>query len=465
MDKFFHLKENGTNIKTEVIGGIVTFFAMSYILAVNPSIISFGGTVEPILHSVFFATCISAAIGTLLMGLYANLPFAQAPGMGLNAFFAFTVMSTMGAISGVEDPIAQYQMALALVLISGLLFIFITVIGLRESIVDAIPMNIKIAMGGGIGLFITFLGLQNSGLVIASPATMLSLANFTDLMTPASNGTTSMGALVAIFGVILIASLSALKVRGAVIIGIIASTALAYLTGAATFNGLDWNIGLQMSTWVETSLFKFDFATIFSNGDILGAIVTIIVLVLSLSMVDLFESIGTFLGTANKTGFLDEDGNMKDMKKALMCDAIATTAGACLGTSTVTTYVESAAGVGEGARTGLASVVTGICFIIAIFLSPVILLVPACATAPALIYVGFLMLSSVTKMDFDDITEGIPGFLTIAMMSFSYSVANGIAFGLISYVLLKLFSGKIKEIKVMTVIIAILFLLKYFVEI
>ena len=459
MEKFFQLKEHNTTVKTEIFAGLTTFFAMAYIIFVNPTMLSYDGAFPNIFNGVFFATCISAAIGTLLMAFLAKLPFAQAPGMGLNAFFAYTVMGTLGVMTGVEDPVQQYQMALALVLISGILFILITVIGLREAIVEAIPKNIKIAISGGIGIFIAFLGFQNAGIVVNSDATLVDLAKFTDLAS-------SKGAIVAILGLVIIAVLYALNVKGAILIGILGSTVLAYVFGVVSLPAsFELNFAAQAGDFINTSFFKFDFATIFGGGHFLANLFTVVVLVLSFSMVDLFDSIGTFLGTAQKADLLDKDGNMPGMKKALLCDAIATTAGACLGTSTVTTYVESAAGVGEGGKTGLTSMVTGICFIGALFLAPFVGLIPACATAPALIYVGFLMLSGITKMDFDDVTEALPGFLTIALMPLSYSIANGIAFGLISYVLIKALSGKFKDIKIGTVVIALLFVVKFFVAV
>ncbi|MDD2955859.1 MAG: NCS2 family permease [Oscillospiraceae bacterium] len=456
LEKFFQLKEHGTTVKTEVFAGLTTFFAMAYIIFVNPNMLSYDSSIASIAHGVFFATCISAAIGTLLMAFLAKLPFAQAPGMGLNAFFAFTVMGTLGGLTGVEDPVQQYQMALALVLVSGLLFILITLIGLREGIINAIPQNIKIAISGGIGIFICFLGLQNAGIAVNSDATLVDLVAF-------SSGWENAGpAVMAIIGVIIIAVLSALNVKGSVLIGILATTVLSYLTGVTAMpENLSLNFAGQVSDFVNVSLFKFDFATLFATGNFLTNLATVIVLVLSFGMVDMFDSIGTFLGTAAKAGLLDKDGKMPGMKKALLCDAIATTAGACLGTSTVTTYVESAAGIGEGGKTGLTSAVTGLMFIVALFFAPFVGLIPSCATAPALIYVGFLMLGGITKMNFDDVTEALPGFLTVAIMPLTYSIANGIAFGLISYVLIKLFTGRYKEIRIGTVIIALLFVLKY----
>ncbi|MEG0617440.1 MAG: NCS2 family permease [Oscillospiraceae bacterium] len=458
MEKLFHLKENGTTVRTEIVAGLTTFFAMAYIIVVNPGILSMGQS--NIFNGVVFATCISAAIGTLLMAFLANVPFAQAPGMGLNAFFAFTVTAALGKMTGVTDPVGQYQMGLALILISGILFIVITLLGVRQAIIVAIPKNIKTAISGGIGLFIAFLGLQNAGIVVNSDATLVDLTTF-------SNWETSRVAVVAIIGVVIIAVLSALNVKGAILIGIVASTLVAYLTGAAVLpaEGIQFGFATQVSDWVSTSLFKMDFATIFGGGSFFGNLMTVIVLVLSFSMVDMFDSIGTFLGTAGQAGLLDENGDMPKMKQALLADAIATACGACLGTSTVTTFVESSAGIGEGGKTGLTALTTGICFILALFFAPVVGLIPGCATAPALIYVGFLMIGGITKMDFSDPTEALPGFLTIAMMPLSYSIANGIAFGLISYVLIKLFTGRFKDIKIGTVVIALLFCIKFFVAI
>ena len=459
MEKLFRLKERGTTVKTEIFAGLTTFFAMAYIIFVNPSMISGGN--QQIFDGVFFATCISATIGTLLMALLANLPFAQAPGMGLNALFAFTAMPTLAALAGNPDMdrVTQYQMALALVLISGFLFMLITAVGLREAIIDAIPQNIKLAIGGGIGIFICFLGLQNAGLVVASPDTLVDLVKFTDIGA-------SKGALLAIFGLITIAVLSTLKIKGAILISIVATTVLSYITGfSAVPADFTVDFGGQAQNFIDVSLFKLDFATIFAGADIMSAITAVAVLVISFSMVDMFDSIGTFLGTASQAGLLDENGKMPSMRKALMCDAIATTAGALLGTSTVTTYVESAAGIGEGGKTGLTSLVTAIMFVVALFFAPFIGLVPGCATAPALIYVGFLMLTSVVKVDFSDITEGLPAFLTVVMMPLSYSIANGIAFGIISYVLIKTLTGKVKEVKLCTWVVAALFLIKFFVPI
>ncbi len=459
LNKQFHLKERGTTVKTEIYAGCTTFFAMAYIIFVNPSLLCYGN--EQIFDGVFFATCLAAAIGTLLMAFVANLPFAQAPGMGLNALFAFTAMPTLAALVGQADMdiIGQYQMALVLVLASGIIFIAITALGLREQIIKAIPKNIKLSISGGIGFFICFLGLQNAGVVVNSDATLVDLANFTD----ASN---NMGAILAVFGVIILAVLSSMKVNGAILISIVITTVLSYMMGHSTLpSDFSLSFASQAKNFFEVSFFKMDFATILSSGNLSSTLASIFVLIVSLSLVDIFDSLGTFIGTAQKANLLDEKGEMPQMRKALMCDAIATTAGACLGTSTVTTYVESASGVCEGGKTGLTSLVTGVLFLVAIFFAPFVGLVPACATAPALVYVGYLMLTTIGQVDFSDISEGLPAFLTIAMMPLTYSIANGIGFGLISYVCIKAATGKFKDIPLSTCCITTLFLIKYVIPI
>lgn len=459
LEKQFHLKERGTTVKTEVYAGCTTFFAMAYIIFVNPSLLSYGN--GQIFDGVFFATCLSAAIGTLLMAFVANLPFAQAPGMGLNALFAFTAMPTLAALVGQADMdiVGQYQMALVLVLASGIIFIAITLLGLREQIIKAIPQNIKFSISGGIGFFICFLGLQNAGIVVNSDATLVDLANFTD----ASN---HMGAILAIFGIIILAVLSSMKINGAILISIIITTVLSYMMGHSTMpSDFSLNFTTQATNFFEVSFFKMDFATILSSGNLSSTLASVFVLIVSLSLVDIFDSLGTFIGTAQKANLLNDKGEMPQMRKALMCDAIATTAGACLGTSTVTTYVESASGVCEGGKTGLTSLVTGVLFLVALVFAPFIGLVPACATAPALVYVGYLMLTTIGNVDFSDISEGLPAFLTIAMMPLTYSIANGIGFGLISYVCIKAATGKFQDIPLSTWCITLLFLIKYVIPI
>lgn len=457
----FELSKHNTTVKTEVIAGLTTFFTMAYIIVVNPGIISMGD--GRIYNGVFFATCISAFIGTILMAFLAKIPFAQASGMGLNAFFAFTVMPAMVRVTGQElDVVSQYQCALALVFMSGLLFILITLLGIREAIVKAIPANVKIAISGGIGLFLAYLGMQNAKIVVPDPAVQVGLINFAAINNPDMRETV-LGAIVALLGLFIIAALYHLKVKGSILIGIVVTGVLAYFPfGVAKMpESFSINFAAQAKDFVDVSLLKLDFGTLFAGQNLMSAITTSLVLILSFSMVDMFDTIGTLLGTASQAGLLDKDGNMPRMKPALLSDAIATTSGALLGTSTVTTFVESSSGIAEGGRTGLTSATTAVCFLLALVAAPFVVLIPGVATAPALIFVGALMISGLKNMNFDDISEAIPGFLTVAMMPLTYSIANGIGFGLISHCLIKLFSGKVKETSWITWLLAGFFILKF----
>lgn len=463
--EFFQLKENKTTVRTEVVAGLTTFFAMSYIIFVNPSMLSLGD--PQIFNGVFFATCLSAFIGTALMAFLGKIPFAQASGMGLNAFFAFTVMPAMVKVSGVDlSTLEQYQCALAIVFMSGILFILITIIGAREAIIHAIPHNIKIAISGGIGLFLAYLGFQNAKIVVPNPSTQVALIDFSQLGNPEMKSTI-LGAILALLGVIIIAALYKLKVKGAILIGMLITAILAYFPfGVATIpESFSFDIASQASDFVNVSLFKLDFGTLFAGNNFFSTLMTIVVLILSFSMVDMFDTIGTLLGTAAQAGLLDEKGEMPRMKQALLCDSIATVSGALLGTSTVTTFVESSAGIGEGGKTGLTSAVTALCFLVALIAAPFVGLIPGVATAPALIFVGALMIGGLKNMNFDDMSESIPGFFTVAMMPLTYSIANGIGFGLISYCLIKLFSGRLKETHWITWVIAILFIVKFCISI
>lgn len=459
LEKYFHLKEHGTTVRTEILAGITTFFTMAYILAVNPAMLAEGagmGVGSSVFNGVFFATCISAFIGTALMAFLAKLPFAQAPGMGLNAFFAYTVMLGMGY---------SYSQTLAIVFISGILFITITIVGLREAIVRAIPGNIKIAISAGIGLFLAFLGLQKAGISINSDSTLVTLVDFSKIGTPEQH-TALVGTILAFVGLLVIAALYQLKVKGSILIGILLVTIVGIPFGVTQLpETFSFNIGAQFGDFMSTSVGAF------AGGfkDLLGGsasfvegVFTVAMLVISFSLVDMFDTIGTLLGTAKKANLLDEDGNMPGMKKALLCDAIATTAGAMLGTSTVTTYVESSAGIGEGGRTGLTSAVTALLFLVALIAAPFISIIPAYATAPALIFVGALMISGIKDIDFTEISDAVPAFLTIALMPLTYSIANGIAFGLISYVIIKALCGKFKEINWLTLVLALLFIVRFF---
>lgn len=458
-ERFFKLSKYDTNVRTEILAGITTFVTIAYILIINPIIISdpFRIMGQPeyanqISNGVFIATCIGAFIGTFLVAVYAKLPFAQAPGMGLNAFFAYTVVLGMGY---------TYNQALVVVFLSGILFILITAVGLREAIIRAIPSCIKDAITPGIGLFIAIIGLKNAGIVVANEATLVSMVDFSQWMNPEFDNQIIMGAIVAFLGLIIIGVLSARKVKGAILIGIIASTIIGIPLGVTQFHNFDMNLGAKFSDFMEVSFFNLDFAGLFAGDNMLQSIFTVFMLVISFSLVNMFDSLGTLLGAAKQANMLDENGEVIRMKQALMADAISTTTGALVGTSTVTTLVESSAGIAEGGRTGLTALTTAILFLVAIIFAPIISIIPSAATAPALIYVGVLMLSSVKDIDFSDITDAIPAFITITFMPFTYSIANGIAIGLISFCLLKLLTGKRKEIKALAAIIAIIFVIRY----
>lgn len=442
MEKYFKLKENKTNVKTEVLAGVTTFFTMAYIIFVNPSILSAAGMDSV---SVMVATCISAAIGTFLIGWLSNYPFAQAPGMGLNAFFAFTICGAMGY---------TWQAALAAVFISGCLFILITVTNLRTAIVNAIPMFLKRAISAGIGLFIALIGFVNAGIVTNPGGTVLGLG---DISAPS--------ALLAVCGLIIITVLLIRKVRGALFIGIVATSLIGIIlqfafsievgVTAPDFNNLSFGLN-------GFGQFLSGFGTLFtfSNGFGVG-LLSILTVFVSLTTVDMFDTIGTLVGTAEKAGFLDKDGKLPRAEKALLADAIATVAGAILGTSTVTTYVESTAGVSEGGRTGLTSMTVAALFVVSIVLFPVLGLVPAAATAPVLIIVGVMMLSSLKDINWHNFEEALPAFMTVVMMPFAYSIADGIGLGFIFYALVKMVGGKSKDVSPVLYGVAGLFVLRY----
>ena len=458
LESFFKFKENGTTLKVEILAGITIFFATAYTVMVNPSILSYGDA--HIANGVFFASCIGAALGTLLMAFVAKIPFAQAPGMGLSAYFAFTAMPTLAALASDDLPLAkQYQITLPIVFIAGILFILISAVGLREAIINGIPKNIKLALGSGIGLFITLLGMKNAGIVVGSDATFVTLVDFGDR---AQNGHNILGALLAIVGVLIITILSAKKVKGSILMGILATAILSYIVGYSKLpDSFSFNLSDRASDFMEYSFFKLDFTTLFKGGNVGAVIGSLSALILGFFLVNMFDSMGTIFGVASSAGMVDKNGEVTGLKKGLMCDALGTTTGALMGSSTITTVVESSAGIGEGGRTGMTSMVTGILFVIALFMAPFIDLIPGVATAPALIFVGCLMISGIKDVDFGDPTEALPAFLTIAMMPMTYSITNGIAFGLISYVIVKVFTGRYKEVKLTAVIVAILFVLQY----
>ena len=463
MEKFFKVKEHGSTVRTEVIAGITTFMAMAYILMVNADMFT---SISVSYGAVYIATALSAVIGTLCMGLIAKLPLALASGMGINAFFVYTVCIGSGL---------SYANALVLIFFEGILFIVLTVTGLRKMLFEAIPDSVKKAIPAGIGLFIAFLGLQNAGIVVNSDATLVNLVSLNVL-----NGVTwaqIMPIIVTIVGVLFIAILSKRNVKGAVFWGIIGSAVVYYLLGFTVkgfYNGFADNLtmnpfdafkafGTESIGKVFTEGFDFSAYLAVEGHDKLSLILVIITSGLAFCMVDMFDTMGTLYGACARGDMLDKDGNVPNMDKAMLADAIATTAGAVCGTSTVTTFVESSSGVAEGGRTGFAAVVTAIMFFIAMFLSPVASLIPGCATATALIYVGILMINCVTNIDWKDVEIAVPAFLTMAFMPFTYNVSYGIAFGLISHIIIKIGLGKIKEIKIGTWVIAILFAIMFFV--
>lgn len=423
MEKLFKLSAHKTNVRTEVLAGLTTFLTMAYILIVNPLMLADAGMD---FGAVFTATALSAAIATLVMAFLANLPFALAPGMGLNAFFAYTVVITMGY---------TWQQALTAVFIEGIIFILLTAFNIREAIVNSIPANMKKAISVGIGLFIAFIGLQNAGIIVGG-ATLVELGDIT-------HGT----ALVAMIGLIITSVLVAFKVRGALLIGIVGTTIVGIPFGVTSWAG-----GSFLPPSLAPTFLAFSFVDIFS--------IDMIVIVFTFLFVDMFDTVGTLIGCATKADILEADGSIPKCKEALFADAIGTTVGAMLGTSTVTTYVESSAGVSEGGKTGLTSFTVAILFLVSLFLSPLFISIPGAATAPTLILVGLFMISPVKDIDFDEATEAIPAFLTILLMVTSYSIANGIMYGALSWILLKLFTKKAKEISPTMVIIAILLLLK-----
>ncbi|GET32850.1 xanthine/uracil permease [Prolixibacter bellariivorans] len=429
LEKLFKLTQNKTSVKSEVVAGITTFMTMAYILAVNPTILSETGMDK---NALFTATAVASIIATLVMALYANLPFALAPGMGLNAFFAFTVCLGMGF---------SWQFALTAVFIEGIIFLVLTAFNIRELIVNAIPINLKHAVSAGIGLFIAFIGMQGSGLIVNNDATLVGLG---DMSSPT--------VLVTLFGLLLTGVLLALRVKGALLIGIFASTILGIPLGVTH---LPEGHILSLPPSIAPIAFKFDFSQLFS--------LNMVIILFTFLFVDMFDTVGTLVGVSSKANMLDAEGRVPRVKQALFADAIGTTFGAMLGTSTVTTYVESASGVAEGGRTGLTSLTVAGMFFLALFLAPLFLMVPGAATAPALILVGSFMMSPILKINFDDYTESIPAFLTIIMMPLTYSIAEGIVFGMLSYVLLKVLSGKFKDVSVIMYVLGVLFVLKFLV--
>lgn len=453
LDKIFHLKENHTDVKTEVIAGITTFMTMAYILAVNPNILEASGMDR---GAIFTATALASFIATCLMALLSNYPFVLAPGMGLNAYFAYTVVLGMGY---------SWQQALAAVFVEGLIFILLSLTNVREAIFNSIPMNLKHAVSVGIGLFIAFIGLQNAKIVINNDSTLVGVFSF---KSSAQNGTFNsegITVLLALIGVLITAVLLVKNVKGSILWGIL----ITWLLGiVCQFTGLykpnpelgffsllpDFSRGISVPSMAPTFM-KMDFSIVFS--------LDFVVIMFAFLFVDMFDTLGTLIGVASKADMLDKDGKLPRIKGALLSDAVGTSVGAVCGTSTVTTFVESASGVAEGGRTGLTALVAGLLFGLSLFLSPIFLAIPSFATAPALIVVGFMMLTSITKIDFNDYTEAIPCFIAIIAMPFMYSISEGIAMGVISYVVINIISGKAKDkkISVLMYVLAVLFVLKY----
>ena len=462
MDKFFKISERGSTVKTEIIAGLTTFFAMAYIIVVNPNqIVGFSFDVPgipAIWNAVYIASIIAAVVGTLLYALYAKLPFAQACGMGLNSFF-FTSFVLPQIISG-NDVVKGYQAGLVIILISGLLFLLLSITGARTYIAKAMPDCIKKAIPAGIGLFIAFIGFQNVGIIQDNQYTLVQFvkingAKWADIAP----------AIIALLGFIIIAILSKLKVKGAVLLGILATSVIYYLA--------TWQLPSFSSTTGIVAPFK-DFASIgitaifkgeswknAFSGEMIGVIFSVIMTIVTFCLVDMFDTIGTLYGAASEADMLDENGDPVDIEKSMACDSIATVSGAVCGTSTVTTFVECSAGVAAGGRTGLTSLVTALCFIVCLFLSPVASIIPAAATAPALIFVGVLMLKNFSKVDMDDMRSAVPAFLTLVMMPLTYSIANGIGIGAISYTLITLFTGKYTKKDIAVTVIALLFVCKF----
>ncbi len=452
LEQFFKLKDNKTDVKTEVMAGVTTFMTMAYILAVNPSILSAAGMDA---NAVLIATALASFVGTALRAFLANYPFALAPGMGLNAYFAFTVVLQMGY---------SWQIALLAVFVEGLIFIVLSLTNVREAIFNAIPMTLKSAVSVGIGLFIAFIGLQNAKLIVNDDSTLLTYQKFAG----EEFSTVGITALLALIGVLITATLLIKNVKGGILLGIVATWVLGIICEL---------VGLYVPNpdagWFSTiphAIVSFDFSAIGNTfGQVFQSdfssvkILDFVVIMFSFLFVDLFDTLGTLIGVSSKANMLDKDGKLPRIKGALLADAIATSVGAILGTSTTTTYVESASGVTEGGRTGLTAIVTGLLFLLALIFSPLFLTIPSFATAPALVIVGFYMMGSVAKIDFNDMTDAIPAFLCIIAMPLAYSISEGIAIGVISWTIISLISGKAKEKKVsiLMYVLTVLFILKY----
>ncbi len=439
MDKFFKITERGSTVRTEIVGGLTIFFAMAYIIFVNPNMLSATGMN---FHAVMLATCISAAIGCFLTALLANAPFAQAPGMGLNAFFTYTICFSMGY---------TWQQGLAIVLLSGILFLIIAVSPLRRHLISAIPKFLKNAISAGIGLFIAFIGLLNVGLIGFGSGVPALQFKVPDAAT--GDMVLNSAGLLCLIGLLITAILLAYKVKGAIFIGILASTLIGIPMGLTVYHPDPFSFSVLGET-----LGKMSFTGLTAVD---GGVVALLTAIISFALVDCFDTVGTLIGTAANAGMLDKHGNLPGGDRALIADAVATCCGAVLGTSTVTTFVESSTGIAEGARTGLSSIVVGALFLVSCFAAPVAMSIPSAATAPALIIVGVYMIKGATEVNWMDFEEACPAFLTIALMPFAYSISDGIGFGFISYAVIKVCRGKAKDVQPLVYIIAALFIVKY----
>ena len=480
LDKFFKITERGSSIRREIVGGLTTFFAMAYIIFVNPDQVAAGGiggwlvgegadavAIGKIWNSVFIASVLAAFLGTLLCALYARLPYAQACGMGLNSFFCTCFIAA--AYSAGVDLIDGYHTGMVLIFISGLVFLVLSVTGARAYIAKTMPDCLKKSIPAGIGLFIAFIGLKNAGLITANQYTFVQFIDISgairaDGVAPFDAWRAIAPAVVSFLGLVIIAILTKRNVKGAVLFGVLGSTVLYYLATwqLPTFDIS--SIGQSFKDFGEigvTGLFNAESWNLAFNGAHIGGFVSAIILVISFCIVDMFDTVGTIYGTATEAKMLDENGDPIDLEKAMTCDSVATTTGAILGTSTCTTFVESASGIAAGARTGLASLVTSICFLACLVMTPLASVVPSCATAPALVFVGVLMLKNFSGVDMSDMRTAVPAFMTLIMMPLTYSISNGIGIGCISYVLITLLTGKFTKKDITATIIAVIFLAKF----
>lgn len=463
MDKFFKITEHGSTVKTEIIAGLTTFFAMAYIVFVNPNqVTGFTEGLDEIWNAVYVASILAATIGTLLMSLYAKMPFAQACGMGLNSFF-FVSFILPQVISG-GDAVKGYQAGLVIILISGIIFLVLSLTGARQYIAKAMPECLKKAIPAGIGLFITYIGFQNVGFIQANQYTLTQLVDIHGALTGEGGIQSVMPAILAFIGFLIIVILGKRNVKANVIIGIIITAILYYIvTGTAPSFNME-QIGQSFRDFTAVGVVGVFKASSWEHAfspEFVGGIFSAIMYIITFCLVDMFDTIGTLYGTASQADLMDENGDPENLDKCMACDSIATVSGAVLGTSTCTTFVESASGVAAGGRTGLTSLVVSACFFVCLFLSPLASIVPSCATAPALIYVGVLMLGNFKKVDMDDLSSAAPAFLTLIAMPLTYSIANGIGIGSIAYTLIAVFTGKFQKKDIMVAVIGLLFCLKF----